>query len=259
MNTISLTASNQASVNRMTESDFWDRMYNGGVSRDAWYRRVARRHIDQFLRRVLYEQKAAPRVLELGCAPGRMLCRLNRLRPDCRFSGIDFSPSGVETSEVATRELGMRANIVQGDLFQVDLPDQHEIVMSFGLVEHFLDPSSILKQHARFCRPGGRVAITIPNFAPVKKLAYWTKPEQADAHNFQIMSRERLRDAMVDAGFDDIQIHGLGGPRVWMEADQNRLWGRLYFRLAQAWNFFASLMPGSFTWYGTYAATGRVV
>ena len=129
---ISLTA-NDPLGNRMTESGFWDRMYVDGVSRDAWYRRLARRHIDQFLRGVLYEQTASPRVLELGCAPGRMLCRLNSLRPDCRFSGIDFSPSGVETSEVATRELGMRANIVEGDLFQVDLPEQHEIVMSFGL------------------------------------------------------------------------------------------------------------------------------
>ncbi len=158
----------------LTTADFWNQAQSiAGVCQDTWYRKLARRHFDRFTRRVLHTSQAAPDVLELGCAPGRMLCRLHGVRRDCRFQGIDFARDGVLATNQALRQHSVDALIHAGDIRFIELPQQFDVVASFGLIEHFQDPASILRHHARFCRPGGCVAVTIPNFAPwlVKRLA----------------------------------------------------------------------------------------
>ena len=247
------------SSNRMTEAGFWDHAHTRGVvPKDSWYRRLARRQFDGLLNGLLHESTAAPSVIELGCAPGRMLCRLNRLRSDCQYVGVDFSEYGLELTRQATNSEGMNVQVIQGDVFEVQVPQKFDIATSFGLVEHFTDTPSIIKQHARLCRPGGVVAVTIPNFSPCKSIAQVIAPTQAKAHNFEIMKRERLFDAMKAAGLENVEVGGFGGPRIWMETEKTRVYRHVYWRAAQAWNFFASLVPGSVTWDGNYWARGTV-
>ena len=60
---------------------------------------------------------------------------------------------------------GVAATIHFGDFRDVELSRQFDMVMSFGLIEHFDYPVLIVKDYARLCAPGGRVALTVPNFA----------------------------------------------------------------------------------------------
>lgn len=243
----------------LTTAEYWDRsLAIADVAKDAWYRKLARRHFDEFFRRILYASKAAPRVLELGCAPGRMLCRLHGIRRNCHFEGIDFAPDGVQATERTLQRHGVHAPIHTGDMRFVQLPNPFDVVVSFGLIEHFEDPAEVLRHHVRFCRPGGCVAVTLPNFSPwlIQHLAQWCAPDVAATHNFQIMNECMLEVAMHAAGLENVEVGSFGGPRVWMAANRRRWFGRLYRRLAMAWNFAASLIPGEILWQGTYWAKG---
>ena len=189
-----------------------------------------------------------------------MLCRLHGVRRDCRFQGIDFARDGVLATNQSLRQHSVDALIHTGDIRFIELPQQFDVVASFGLIEHFQDPASILRHHARFCRPGGCVAVTVPNFAPwlVKRLAYWSAPDATAKHNFRIMSEHMMRRAMQAAGLQNVQVGSFGGPRVCIAGDGLRWSGRVYRRAAQAWNVAASLLPGDVFWQATYWATGRV-
>ena len=247
------------SKNDLTTASYWDQFeVFGPVVSDTWYRKLARRHFDRLLRGILYETPKPPDVLELGCAPGRMLCRMHGIRPDCRFVGVDFAPHGVQATKRVMQERGIEAPILEGDVRSVELPQKFDVVVSFGLIEHFNDPSSILRHHARFCRPGGVVAVTVPNFSPwlIQRLAYWSAPNVAAKHNFQIMSKRMMESAMNAAGLQGVQVGAFGGPRVWNATDRMHWTSWMYRRAARIWNFAASLVPGNVLWQGTYWAKG---
>ncbi len=102
----------------------------------------------------------------------------SRAEPDQAVEGIGVAPYGIEYTEEGARlnrELfirnGLNAdNVLCEDFFSPALDrlaGTFDIVISFGFVEHFDDPRPVIKRHIEFCRPGGYVAIVIPNLQGV--------------------------------------------------------------------------------------------
>ncbi len=59
--------------------------------------------------------------------------------------------------------LGIPVTLYCGDALEVSLPKHFEIVLSTGVIEHFVDPEPIIISHARLAKPGGHVIVTVPN------------------------------------------------------------------------------------------------
>ncbi len=104
-------------------------------------------------------------LLEVGCAPGRFLVYFVR-EFDYDISGIDYSKIGCELTRNNLYIAGKNGHIIEADLLSDSLPKENwDIVFSAGLVEHFLDPKTILMKKYELLKPGGVLLTTIPNFA----------------------------------------------------------------------------------------------
>ncbi|OHB60351.1 MAG: hypothetical protein A2167_00340 [Planctomycetes bacterium RBG_13_46_10] len=179
----------------LTDPDHWDTVWSMLPRSDsvmAWIRHKWQWKLNRFLCRQLdaLGKRDSIDVLELGCAPGTMLERIYRLRPQHRLHGIDFSIDGIEMCRARLKAKRIPATVYHGDIRTIELPPIYQMIVSFGLLEHFQDPIEVLHCHCRFLAPGGIVLVTVPNFA-VPIVHTWIKltvPEILQTHNFAIMT-----------------------------------------------------------------------
>ena len=103
-------------------------------------------------------------VLEIGCAPGKWLAYLAG-RHGLVPAGIEYSPEGLRATRRNFELLGVtNAELIEGDFFALAPEPRFDAVASYGLVEHFDDPGSVLDRHVAWLKPGGRLVIGVPNF-----------------------------------------------------------------------------------------------
>lgn len=251
-----------APENELTNADFWNRKYQPkAMTAFNWLKPMVRRKRYRMLGELLDQmEKPSADILELGCAPGEALLHLHTVRPQHRLHGIDYSEVGMESAKEFLAQAGVNANIHFGDFREVELSQQFDMVMSFGLIEHFDDPVPIIVDHARLCAPGGRVAVTVPNFAtPVNRfLMKHVDPPGYEGHNLAIMNRSALQSAFESAGLLNVKTGAAQGPRIYPGGDYRLLRGRINRGLSKVWNLAACLSPIDAPWNYTLWATGQV-
>ena len=109
-------------------------------------------------------------------------------------------------------------NIVEADLFTYHPDKLYDMVLSFGLIEHFNDTRSIIETHLQFLKPGGTLFITLPNFTGVNG---WIQrkfdKENYDKHNISSMDPKQLVEYCKQLGLKDVESYYHGRFSVWLE------------------------------------------
>lgn len=103
-------------------------------------------------------------LIEIGCARSRWLPYF-RQQYGFKIAGLDYSEIGCEQATSILENAGIKGDIICADLF--DPPavaiGQYDILVSFGVVEHFDDTASCLRACARLLKPSGLMLTFIPN------------------------------------------------------------------------------------------------
>ncbi len=157
-----------------------------------------RRRLDQGLPGLA---PASGRLLEVGCGSGRNLGEL--AESGWSVVGQDVDPLAID----AARACGFDARC--GEL--VDLADDlgmFDVVLLNHVIEHLLDPVSVLRTANRLLLPGGRLVIATPNANSFlrRSLRSWWNPLDVPRHVI-VFSERSLRSAIDSAGFTSITTH----------------------------------------------------
>lgn len=125
---------------------------------------INRRFHQLFVR--LFENSATDSMslLEVGCAKSSWLPYFSR-QFGFAVTGIDYSPAGCELSRKVLAKHGVVADVVCSDFFTppAEMLGKFDVVVSFGVVEHFEDTAASLVAIAAFLKPGGMLITSIPN------------------------------------------------------------------------------------------------
>jgi len=112
------------------------------------------------------------RLVEVGCARSQVLPVLGK-RLGIQVAGIDYSPNGCEQTRIMLKREGVSGEVYCTDIF--DIPDSlkgsFDVVVSFGLIEHFLNTNEIVSALAALLKPGGIIFTSIPNMHGLTGLA----------------------------------------------------------------------------------------
>lgn len=103
-------------------------------------------------------------LVEVGCARSQALPVLAK-RLGLSVAGIDYSPNGCEQTQVMMKREGVRGEVYCLDIFAVpdSLKGKFDVVVSFGLIEHFSNTNEIVSALAGLLKPGGVILTNIPN------------------------------------------------------------------------------------------------
>ncbi|MFZ5498849.1 MAG: class I SAM-dependent methyltransferase [Pseudomonadota bacterium] len=104
------------------------------------------------------------RLVEVGCARSQALPVLGK-RLGLSVAGIDYSANGCEQTRIMMKREGVNGEVYCSDIFAVpdSLKGSFDIVVSFGLIEHFSDTNEIVSALAELLKPGGVIITNIPN------------------------------------------------------------------------------------------------
>jgi ubiquinone/menaquinone biosynthesis C-methylase UbiE len=103
---------------------------------------------------------AGQRVLDVGCGPGALARHL--ARQGCAVVGVDADPAMVARAEELAAGLP-GAEFRQGSVLALPFADgEFDLVTATNVVFLLPEPAAGLREMARVCKPGGRVAMLNP-------------------------------------------------------------------------------------------------
>ena len=161
--------------------------------------------------------KHAPKVLEAGCGNGRVIVYLS-------MHGIK-NVSGIEANENIVQDFKSKFpqfDVRYGDIMNLP-PDlkNHDVVLSYGVVEHFLDgPSRPLAQMCKDLSATGTAIVTVPFFSLFRKIKYifyegrkWDKSKYPYCPDFDqegdfylyFLTKKQFKDELENAGFEVVE------------------------------------------------------
>ena len=124
-------------------------------------------HLHAFFKNLLKDKKKFS-VLEIGCANSIWPIYFHQYF-NAEVYGVDYSEVGCEKSRALLDHYHIPGEIYCADLFSPpsNLLQKFDLVVSFGVVEHFEDTAYCLKSCAAFVIPGGLLLTLIPNIPSV--------------------------------------------------------------------------------------------
>ena len=164
----------------------------------------------------LMQPSADDTILDIGCGGGRALKRLSPLVPDGKLYGVDYSETAVECTREensADVESG-KLTVLHGSVSALPFEDNtFDKIFSIESYYFWPDLANDLKEIRRVLKPGGKVFITADihhrDDLP-EKVAYYVR-----LLNMTNLTFEQFHDALTEAGFVNVTIHGKDGEK-WM-------------------------------------------
>ncbi len=105
------------------------------------------------------------KVIEIGAGAGTYSAIF--AKQGAPVTVLDYSPKALETSAALFDSLKLEVETIEADALALpeNLTGQFNVVMSFGLAEHFYGGNrvKILKSHFDLLKPGGLCVISVPN------------------------------------------------------------------------------------------------
>lgn len=144
-------------------------------------------------------------LLELGCAYSVWLPYFAN-EFGFKVSGLDYSETGCAVERQLLIEMNTEGEIICADFFAPpqECLEKYDVLVSFGVAEHFTDTAGCLRAFSQFLKPGGIIYTLIPNMVgilgPIAKII--NRPFY-DLH--MLLSAENLAEAHRQAGFAKVQ------------------------------------------------------
>ena len=207
--------------NLLTDRDFWVKYWESKTDLSVV---IPENYLFHRQLADIVNKEKVKNAIELGGFPGYYAVFLKKyLKLDVTL--LDYFVHQPITEQLLKAN-GLVANdikIIETDLFKYQPEQQYDLVLSCGLIEHFLDTEDIIKRHIAFLKPGGTLFITLPNFRSVNG---WFQrkfdKENYDKHNIDCMDPALLAEICEKAGLKEVKSAYFGHFSIWLENEKQR-------------------------------------
>ncbi|HEX3963905.1 MAG TPA: class I SAM-dependent methyltransferase [Trebonia sp.] len=176
----------------------------------------------QMLQEVLRGAPSPASVVDIGCGDGMATDLAARANPGHRFVGLDWSADALRQAQARGLTL-VRASVESAGL-PIASASADVMIMS-ELIEHLVDPDSVLEEAWRVLKPGGTLLLSTPNlaawynrgllvlgiqplFTEVSLRGVYGRPGSVVAGHLRLFTSRALRGLLAARGFGDIRLSG---------------------------------------------------
>ena len=165
-------------------------------------------HVKKALREIALTFPGKASVLDAGAGFGQYTWRMSRMNRNWNITATDIDKEHVDdcTRFFNAAGLGERVKCMQGDLAELNVTGQYDIILSVDVMEHIREDELVFTNFNRALKPGGIILISTPS-----------DRGGSDVHNDEEHSfiAEHVRDGygvdeislkLKHAGFNDIKV-----------------------------------------------------
>ena len=180
-------------------------------------------------------------VVEIGCCPGDMLLALRATLPDARLVGVDICHDALMSTRARLDTEDVDVELRNADVMDIDGDEEFDLVASFGLLEHFIDPSRVIQIMHRLLRPQGLIYVTVPQYSHrlQRAVSATIDPDVWRTHHPMLMNETGLMLSLSKAGFADIQLGLAGSPSIRTKRSRTDVAAVVVQATGRAWNLFS--------------------
>jgi ubiquinone/menaquinone biosynthesis C-methylase UbiE len=140
------------------------------------------------------------KILDVGCGLG--MSKDFFLERKSSYNGIDLCFESLKDLKAA------KGIVAKADARKIPFADNSfDIVYSLGVVEHFKETETSVREHVRVCKPGGTVIVVVPNrFTPyviaghLYYLLRWKNRTNMMISYGKTYTRNSIKSKLIDAG-----------------------------------------------------------
>jgi SAM-dependent methyltransferase len=144
------------------------------------------------------------RVLEIGCANGRMSRLLTA--QGCEVTGVELNPVLAKMAREHCQRV-ILGNIEDDAVLPAE--EQFDVALMADVIEHLAYPDRLLERLRGYLRPGGSVVIAVPNvlFGPIRvrfmfgRFNYSATGGILDATHLRFFTAKTIRELMTASGY----------------------------------------------------------
>jgi SAM-dependent methyltransferase len=148
------------------------------------------------------------RVLDIGCGLGEVLSVFKEHGWAC--TGIEFNPFA---ADYARTQFGLQ--VINRSIYDFDATNRYDLIMLWGVLEHFYDPNRILRKIHALLEEGGRLLVEVPSADSVL-VRYYERTQrpvdriiEGDRH-IMLFSLRGLTGMLARAGFSVVDLRSNG-------------------------------------------------
>ena len=166
------------------------------------------------------------RVLDMGCGGGRHAFALYRKGAHVVALDMDAAElkdvAGMFAALAPEVPAGAAAQAVRGDAYRLPFADAtFDKVIAAEILEHLPRDSVAMAELARVCKPGGRIAVTVPRWLPEKVCWALSDAYHSNAGgHIRIYRGDELRQRLAAQGLQvegGHHAHALHAPYWWLK------------------------------------------
>lgn len=157
-------------MDKLTEKPYWEDTYSRRKSQPSLRIEGFRGYLNRLILSKIFEiGMENKRILEIGAGDSMWLPYLAKIFPSSQFVGVDYSEGGCALLSERARKEGLNIEVVYEDMFveKSCLHGTFDVVISFGVVEHFDNLGHVLSAKKRYLKHDGIMFTMIPNMAGV--------------------------------------------------------------------------------------------
>jgi SAM-dependent methyltransferase len=176
----------------------------------------------RMLQGVLRDTPSPASIVDVGCGDGMATDLAARANPGHRFVGLDWSADALRQAQ--TRGLTLVRASVESAGLPIASASADVMIMS-ELIEHLVDPDSVLDEVWRVLKPGGTLLLSTPNlaawynrgllvlgiqplFTEVSLRGVYGRPGSVVAGHLRLFTSRALLGLLAARGFGDIRLSG---------------------------------------------------
>jgi 2-polyprenyl-3-methyl-5-hydroxy-6-metoxy-1,4-benzoquinol methylase len=188
----------------------------------------------RILREMLRDLDSPASIVDIGCGDAAATIFAARINPRHRIVGLDWSAEALRRarSHALTGEyrsaLEHRLALIRAEAEPAGLPiasGRADVVIMSELIEHLVDPDSVLDEVRRVLKPGGTLLLSTPNlaawynrgllafgvqpvFTEVSLRDVYGRPGSQVAGHLRLFTRRALVGLLTARGFGAIRVSG---------------------------------------------------
>lgn len=179
----------------------------------------SRKRLNEWLDKFIPADGSGLNLVDVGCGTGYHLERYKDR--NFEITGVDGSEEMLKQARIVNPEI----EFIQSDVENIPLEsNKYDFALCIEVLRYLPDINPCIKEINRLVKKDGTALITAAplfqtNLYPiVNKLALMVNPKNLTKLRQYFHSLGELRQACLDAGFKDVEIHGIyGGFSIWLE------------------------------------------